>query len=101
MIRNQKYSLVSQTTQIYWDVTQMAKLKINELETTGVELFEDSETFLNALSDDELAKAMGGLDVVQIETYVATIRLTVVNEPILTYGCTIGIPVNPYTPVIL
>ncbi|MDZ8262456.1 hypothetical protein [Nostoc sp. ChiQUE01b] len=79
----------------------MAKLKINELKTSGVELFEDSETFLNEISDDELAKAMGGLDVVQIETYVATIRLTVVNEPFLTYGCTIGIPVNPYTPVIL
>ncbi|AFZ24505.1 hypothetical protein Cylst_2275 [Cylindrospermum stagnale PCC 7417] len=38
----------------------MAKLRINELKTAGSELFEDSETFLDELNNDELVNALGG-----------------------------------------
>ncbi len=39
----------------------MAKLKINDIKPTGAELFDDSESFMNDLSNDELEQAMGGL----------------------------------------
>ncbi|WP_157162562.1 hypothetical protein [Cylindrospermum stagnale] len=38
----------------------MANLKIDELQSAGTELFEDSESFLNELNSNELANAVGG-----------------------------------------
>ncbi|HLO89355.1 MAG TPA: hypothetical protein VK203_30705 [Nostocaceae cyanobacterium] len=57
----------------------MAKLKINELKVTGTELFEDSESFLHDLTNEELKGAVGG-------------------RIIYTYPIT---PFTPYSPVIL
>jgi hypothetical protein len=42
----------------------MAKLKINELKVTGSELFEDSETFLTELTNEEMVNAMGGAELI-------------------------------------
>jgi hypothetical protein len=39
----------------------MAKIKINDIETLGLELFADSESFLTSLSDDEINHIQGGL----------------------------------------
>ncbi|MBH8562111.1 hypothetical protein I8748_07970 [Nostoc sp. CENA67] len=40
----------------------MAEIKITELRPTGSELFEDSETFLKELNDDEMTVTLGGGD---------------------------------------
>ncbi|HLP91839.1 MAG TPA: hypothetical protein VK184_25030 [Nostocaceae cyanobacterium] len=64
----------------------MAKLKINELQVTGAELFADAETFLNDLSEDELKGAMGGRVIYPYTT--------------LPYQATYS-PLSPYSPVIL
>ncbi|NEP54095.1 MAG: hypothetical protein F6K65_37015, partial [Moorea sp. SIO3C2] len=39
----------------------MAKIKIKDIKSTGADLFDDSESFMNELSNDELDQAMGGL----------------------------------------
>ena len=39
----------------------MTKIKVNDIKPTGAELFDDSESFMNELSNDELEQAMGGL----------------------------------------
>jgi hypothetical protein len=38
----------------------MAKIKINDIETLGLELFADSESFMTSLSDDEINHIQGG-----------------------------------------
>ncbi|NEO68976.1 hypothetical protein [Moorena sp. SIO3H5] len=38
----------------------MAKIKIKDIKLTGADLFDDSESFMNELSNDELDQAMGG-----------------------------------------
>ncbi|HEY9800738.1 MAG TPA: hypothetical protein V6D25_10295 [Leptolyngbyaceae cyanobacterium] len=40
----------------------MAEIKITELRPTGSELFEDSETFLKELNDEEMTVTLGGSD---------------------------------------
>jgi hypothetical protein len=65
----------------------MAKLKINELKVTGSELFEDSETFLTELTNEEIATAMGG------RIYSPTVGTTTIIISISPY--------SPYSPVIL
>lgn len=39
----------------------MASIKINELRPAGSELFQDSESFLNELTNEELGTVEGGL----------------------------------------
>ncbi|MBW4613246.1 MAG: hypothetical protein KME21_08175 [Desmonostoc vinosum HA7617-LM4] len=69
----------------------MAKLKITELKNTGAELFEDSETFLNELSSNELESVTGG----------RLIYPTVLTYPTV-FTCTLtGKTTLPYTIVIL
>lgn len=46
----------------------MAKLKISELNPAGSELFQDSENFLEELSDRELNLVAGGVDVNSVVT---------------------------------
>ncbi len=68
----------------------MAKIKVNDINPTGADLFDDSESFMNELSTDELEQAMGGL--------------SVFSEAILSIykGFNIsGISKNPWGPVIL
>jgi hypothetical protein len=74
-------------------VKKMAKLKINELKVTGAELFEDSETFLHDLTNEEVKGAVGGRSIY----YPTTVDLTVVYTTTIypTY------PTLPYTIVIL
>ncbi|AOX00280.1 hypothetical protein BJP34_13175 [Moorena producens PAL-8-15-08-1] len=38
----------------------MAKIKVKDIKPTGADLFNDSESFMNELSNDELEQAMGG-----------------------------------------
>jgi hypothetical protein len=38
----------------------MAVIKISELRPAGSELFQDSESFLNELNDQEMSTAIGG-----------------------------------------
>ena len=38
----------------------MSKIQVNDLKTTGVELFEDTEGFMEDIKDDELEQVMGG-----------------------------------------
>lgn len=46
----------------------MAKLKITELNPAGSELFQDSENFLEELSDRELGLVVGGVDINSVVT---------------------------------
>lgn len=46
----------------------MAKLKISELSPAGAELFQDSENFLEELSDRELGIVVGGADINSVVT---------------------------------
>ncbi|MDJ0734778.1 MAG: hypothetical protein QNJ47_12040 [Nostocaceae cyanobacterium] len=38
----------------------MAKIKVNDIKPTGTELFEDVESFLSEVSNDELESTIGG-----------------------------------------
>lgn len=38
----------------------MANIKINDIKPAGIDLFEDSEDFLNELKDDQLNQIVGG-----------------------------------------
>lgn len=54
----------------------MASIKINDLRPTGSELFHDSETFLNELTEEELG-VQGGLASVTISlTYSWSVSWT-------------------------
>jgi bacteriocin-like protein len=44
----------------------MASIKISELHPAGSELFQDSESFLNELTDDEMESVEGGLDLKKV-----------------------------------
>ncbi|MEY2856102.1 MAG: hypothetical protein RLZZ74_411 [Cyanobacteriota bacterium] len=46
----------------------MATLKISELNPAGAELFQDSENFLEELSDRELGLVVGGVDINSVVT---------------------------------
>jgi hypothetical protein len=46
----------------------MAKLTISELNPAGAELFQDSESFLEELSDRELGLVVGGLEINSVVT---------------------------------
>lgn len=75
----------------------MAKLKINDIKRTGAELFDDSESFMNELVNDDLGQVLGGQvvnpDVIKTvvePTEFSSIRTTIPY-------CNVG----PFTPVIL
>ena len=42
----------------------MAKIKVKDIKPTGADLFDDSESFMNELSNDELEQAMGGRSII-------------------------------------
>jgi hypothetical protein len=46
----------------------MATLKISELNPAGAELFQDSENFLEELSDREIGLVVGGLEINSVVT---------------------------------
>ena len=54
----------------------MAKLKINGIKPSGAELFNDSESFMNELSNDELEQTIGGIFPPLIPTVIPTVLLT-------------------------
>ncbi|MDJ0737395.1 MAG: hypothetical protein QNJ47_25575 [Nostocaceae cyanobacterium] len=41
----------------------MSKIKVHNLNTTGIELFQDSESFLRELKDDEVYVTRGGISI--------------------------------------
>ena len=40
----------------------MANIKVNDIKPAGTELFLDSESFMNDVSNDEIDHVLGGLD---------------------------------------
>ncbi len=84
----------------------MSKININDLQSTGADLFSDSESFLDELRSDELGNVAGGAFAPS-----ATIsQPTVVNPLTTTLGTTIiqtrtltpTVPTGgPWSPVIL
>ena len=54
----------------------MANIKIDELKPAGAELFADSESFLNILSDDPAAYIYGGLRASSARTYSGSCAAT-------------------------
>ncbi|MBV6627147.1 MAG: hypothetical protein KI793_30120 [Rivularia sp. (in: Bacteria)] len=51
----------------------MAKIQINDVNLDGAELFNDSETFLNELQDNEIEQVVGGLTRVAPESIATTV----------------------------
>ncbi|MBW4641948.1 MAG: hypothetical protein KME23_02830 [Goleter apudmare HA4340-LM2] len=77
----------------------MAKIKVSDIKPTGADLFDDSESFLSEVSNDELENAIGGLvaaDARSIITAPISIVKTTIYTTTYTYTCTL-----PYTIVIL
>ncbi len=76
----------------------MAKIKVRDIKPTGTDLFEDSESFLNEVSSDEIEQTFGGMlavedaRIIPIKTVVKTTFYTTYTY---TYTCL------PYTVVIL
>ncbi len=50
----------------------MANIKISNLHPTGVELFSDSESYLNDLNDQDIESINGGLSI--LRTVVKTVQ---------------------------
>ncbi|MCP6762983.1 MAG: hypothetical protein NHB32_30395 [Fischerella sp. CENA71] len=63
----------------------MAEIKITELRPTGSELFEDSETFLKELNDDEMTVTLGGGD------SLLSISLDTVDKSFISVGGDVSI----------
>ena len=57
----------------------MAQLKLSELSPVGSELFQDSETFLEELSDGELDFVAGGADSVESVATLASNSVGSIN----------------------
>lgn len=76
----------------------MAKLKINDIKRTGTELFDDSETFMNELVNNDLGQVLGGqvVNADVIETVVEPTIICRIKPTIPT-----SIVNGPFTPVIL
>lgn len=82
----------------------MAKLKVNDIKTTGTELFDDSESFMNELMDDEVGQVLAGQLLRPITDIIADkfCHLPYVDErPGLWTRCTWNPPTGPAIPVIL
>ena len=62
----------------------MANIEINELKPAGVELFDDSESFMDEMSNSELDNINGGL------AYTKTYALTCGGSYTDTYAFTCG-----------
>ncbi len=56
----------------------MASIKISELHPAGSDLFQDSESFLNELTEDELGLEGGG-DKTKIKIKIKSIAITVIS----------------------
>lgn len=47
----------------------MSKIKINEIPSVGMELFTDSESFMQELNSEEMTPVVGGIAVTEPYTY--------------------------------
>ncbi len=75
----------------------MAKIKVKDIKPTGADLFNDSESFMNELSNDELEQAMGGRIIWPVDSVQKSCNcLTTTGGTIKTTICTL-----PHTAVIL
>jgi hypothetical protein len=55
-----KISLRFSINDHFGGLLQMAKIKVHDLKPTGIDLFNDSDSYLNELGSDELEEEMGG-----------------------------------------
>ena len=78
----------------------MSKIKIHDLKPTGADLFDDSESFLSELSNDELHQAVGGL-IFTPPTITTTFPPPTTFPTRPTFPPTTTFPTRPWTPVIL
>ncbi len=64
----------------------MAEIKVSELRPAGSELLQDSESFLNELSDRELENVVGGTSVTTASngTIITLLRP---EDPVTCAGC--------------
>ncbi|MGB7444062.1 MAG: hypothetical protein WA919_23600 [Coleofasciculaceae cyanobacterium] len=82
----------------------MSKIKIHDLRPTGADLFDDSESFLNELSNDELNQAVGGLVLSPVPTRpfpTVTRPFPTVTRPFSTVIGPVPTITGPWSPVIL
>ncbi|NEO92726.1 MAG: hypothetical protein F6K56_21795 [Moorea sp. SIO3G5] len=80
----------------------MAKIKIKDIKPTGADLFNDSESFMNELNNDELEQAMGGLVLYPVLSVKESCNCYPTIGGTKTGGTkTIIFPTYPYSPAIL
>lgn len=82
----------------------MSRIQINDVKLDGVELFNDSETYLNELQDSETVNVVGGGRIKQpFDKYITKPYITTVyipKEPIHPVGPTHPIePTHPKKPI--
>ena len=73
----------------------MSTIKIHELKPSGIELFEDSESYLNQLNEDEIAQVVGGVFALNLEINI-NLNINVSNTAsVNTIGNTVvGVSIN-------
>ena len=59
----------------------MASIKISNLQPAGSEFFNDSESFMNELTDSEIANTQGGLTIVPITVIPLTATIIPICFP--------------------
>lgn len=64
----------------------MASIKINELQPAGYELFQDSESFLNDLNEQEMLATVGGrgIRIIIISQVTISIGISLVSNSVVT-----------------
>jgi hypothetical protein len=65
----------------------MPSIKILELHPTGLDLFQDSESFLNELTDQEIGGIIGGKKGDEVASQESvSVEITIVTRTIVTQG---------------
>jgi len=63
----------------------MASIKISELRPAGSELFQDSESFLNELNDQQELSVLGGGTVVSVVSQLSlSVGISIVTRSVVT-----------------
>lgn len=62
----------------------MSRISILELHPTGLELFEDSESFLNELTDQDIGDIIGGRRDDGLSQETVSVERTIVTRTIVT-----------------
>lgn len=67
----------------------MTKIAINDLSPAGTDLFMDSESFLNELTDEQLNETQGG-SILSVAAIISTVGCMVVAGGAFVIGVTVG-----------